>query len=353
MKFLNTTVVAAVLVAVATSISPASADIAQGSIGTGKKIQSRNADHSKPKSVKMRQAPRRGAETARDVRPSEGDGTAAYTTIRRSRNGEITRTPPSDALKRSLLEDQRADLPADAGSAGQEQERVVVGNDDRIQLQDSFSYPFSATGIIVIRFEGDDGIYGCSAALVGPSTVVTTAYCVYDHEMREPWAQSVTFWPGSNGEDVDLGGFEASNFAVMDGFVSKWDGSYGSVWQYDVAMLNLDEPIGEELGWYATEVVSRQKGFDGNLVGYHSDLPTWTMWRSKCRVEKSNILKVDIIHTCDSAGDVAAGAPLYVFHGADKARQLVGVHEGAESDRSNWAMRIDKTIATWISDLSE
>jgi hypothetical protein len=78
------------------------------------------------------------------------------------------------------------------------------------------------------------------------------------------------------------------------------------------------------------------------------------MWRSKCRVGGGDIGDIDIVHTCD-ADDVqgALGAPLFIFHGDGKPRQLVGFNQGADDDDSNWAMKIDNLIANWIVEFSD
>lgn len=346
-------VFAGILAGVAAISLPALADVADGSVGSGKKIQSRSMDKFPDGPLKMRQAPKRGDVSARSAGgprslPEDSD---AFSIVRRAASGEVSKRPPSDAIRQGLREDRRADLSTGAQEDGEGQARAVIGKDERVRLENAYDYPFSATGMLLTRFKGDDSLYVCSAALVGPSTVITAAYCVYDHELQEPWYEQAGFWPAANGNE-DLGVYLASEGEVLNGWISNYDGSYGSVWDYDVALINLDEPIGEEVGWFGSKPYTARKGFDANLAGYlvnGSD----RMWRSRCRIGSADIGDIDMVHTCDADdGSYAIGAPLFIFHGDGKPRQMVGFNQGADGEETNWAMKIDNTIANWIAEFS-
>lgn len=353
MNNFNTAIFTGILAGVAAVTAPAFADAADGSVGSGKKIQSRSMDKFPDGALKMRQAPKRGDVSARSAGgprslPEDDD---AFSIVRKDARGEVSKRAPSDAIRQGLRDDRRADLSTGAQEGGEEQARAVIGKDERVRLENAYDYPFSATGMLLTRFKGDDTYYVCSAALVGPSTIITAAYCVYDHQLQEPWYEQAGFWPAANGSE-DLGVFFATEGEVLNGWISNYDGSYGSVWDYDIALINLDEPVGEEVGWFGSKPYTARKGFDANLAGYlvnGSD----RMWRSKCRIDNANIGDIDIVHTCDADdGSYAIGAPLYIFHGEGKPRQMVGFNQGADDAKTNWAMKIDNTIANWIGEFS-
>jgi len=352
MKHFNSVILAGILAGMTAVSVPALADVADGSLGSGKKAQSRSMEKFPDRPLKLRQAPKRGDVAARSAGgprslPEDDD---AFSLVRKNAKGEVTKRPPSDAIKQGIRDGRRADASA-VTEDETEEARAIVGRDDRIRLDNAYDYPFSATGMLLVSFKGDDSVYACSAALVGPATVITTAFCIYDHELQDPWYDKASFWPGLNGEDYYDGAF-ASEGEVLNGWISNYDGTYGSVWDYDVALLNLEQPVGDDVGWFGSKPYTARKGFDANLAGYLKE-DSNRMWRSKCRVGKGDIGEIDIIHTCDADDAARAyGAPLFIFHGDDKPRQLVGFNQGAADDNSNWAMKVDNMIANWIGEFS-
>ena len=85
----------------------------------------------------------------------------------------------------------------------------MFGSDDRIQIANTKIYPFSAIGYLESKdLKGD--YESCSATLIGPTTVLTAAHCLYNHEAGG-WQEDMFFVPGLNGataDDAPFGGYE-------------------------------------------------------------------------------------------------------------------------------------------------
>ena len=75
------------------------------------------------------------------------------------------------------------------GEAG----RQVFGTDDREQVKNTKTYPFSAIGYLEAKSK--TGYGSCSATLIGPRTVLTAAHCLYNHEAGG-WQDDIFFVPG-------------------------------------------------------------------------------------------------------------------------------------------------------------
>ncbi|TIT05542.1 MAG: trypsin-like serine protease, partial [Mesorhizobium sp.] len=99
----------------------------------------------------------------------------------------------NEALKELIIEElnKPADGGADAsgpqntgdpGLTEGEAGRQVFGTDDREQVKNTKTYPFSAIGYLEAKSPKTGKFGSCSATLIGPRTVLTAAHCLYSHE---------------------------------------------------------------------------------------------------------------------------------------------------------------------------
>ena len=196
--------------------------------------------------------------------------------------------------------------------------RDIVGQDNRVQITKTTTYPYTAIGYL--QMENKKGeVWSCTAALIGPKTALTAANCLYNHAEEGGWRENVVFWPAVNGENnAPYGGFDYDTEYVFQAFVTDYrrhlrpaSGSTIS------ASITFKDPIGDSLGWLG--YTGNDLGdFQGTVVGYHDDKPAFTMWKSTCNVLAENISPADIIHNCDSTNGTD-GAPLYYYDQATRA----------------------------------
>ncbi len=281
----------------------------------------------------------------------------AFTIIGKSRDGKEVRIAPGENVLKAIkgeaaAGDKRGALdPATTVDPESGAERSIIGGDNRVKISNTKTYPYSTIGYLeMTNVKGE--VWSCSAALIGPKTILTAGHCLYNHDEEGGWRDAFTFWPAINGEnDVPYGGFEYDTAYVFEGFVTNYDGSYDAVWPYDIGVITLQQPIGDSLGWLGYWNYADLGDFQANLVGYHDDKPAFTMWRSTCTILAEGIGENDFSHDCDfeSGGN---GAPIYLYDTAAKARVVVGVNIGPAGD-TNWALRLYQPVYEWIQSINQ
>ena len=182
-----------------------------------------------------------------------------------------------------------ADVPeATDGYMPDDLERMVIGEDDRVTVTNTFEYPYSAIALIKPRFKcGCTG--DCTGFMVQPNVMLTAGHCVRcaDHAQD---LDHVTFYFGYQ---------ENGDYALRYDGPIKYDygiafyGGYslGNM-EWDYGIVRFDEPIGNTTGYFGMVVKSDEElegaqeytagyrdgamKFDSNLVEVRSDKTMWT-----------------------------------------------------------------------------
>ena len=138
---------------------------------------------------------------------------------------------------------------------------------------------------------------------------------------------------------------------VVQGFIDNYQGYYGSVLPWDLGIITLKQPIGDNLGWLGYNNYEALGDFTANIVGYPGDKPGGTMWRSTCNVLAENIGDGYFQYDCDTYPG-SSGSSVYAYDEGAKARIVVGVNV-AESTDFNTAVRINAAYLEWINSLNK
>lgn len=276
----------------------------------------------------------------------------AFGTVGRMRSGEETRQPPSDELLRRLRtprQDDRTMLRRDGDDPAIKEEqttRSAVSGPQWQRVLNTEVFPFRVVGMIEAKSpSGEFGI--CSAALVGPRTVLTSAYCLFSNE--KGWNEEFLFAPGADGfENMPMGAFEWDSAHIMEGFISQYDGTYDSIMIYDLGVLILKEPIGEQIGWLGFEAAPDGVSYRVNLAAFPLDRqPPGTMWHSNCDLAAAEAHVYLVEHHCSMEPGTYGGS-LYVYDGQSGDRFIHGVHIAQYPD-AGIALRLTEYDFAWIA----
>lgn len=206
----------------------------------------------------------------------------------------------------------------------------VKGGDDRVAVE-AGQYPWSAMGRL------NNGVGGhCSAVLVGPRLLATAAHCLWNPRTRAPIpVTSLTFVAG-----YDRGQYlQASKVARMHpapgwNMATNNAGSGLGGRADDWALLELEDAVGEAVGWVAIGG-DPQTGQKVIAAGYGKDKAHVPMAHLGCTVlERRGALAVN---DCDAVqGD--SGGPVLVWR--DGQPLLVGLNVAVLVDRADLGVAV-------------
>jgi len=186
--------------------------------------------------------------------------------------------------------------------------KTVIGDDTREPIADTIQYPFRAIGRISM------GDASCTGTLIGPRHVLTAGHCVYDIE-TDQWYEGLEFAPGQNGPNPPFGTIGVSTVLALDGWVTHHQR------EFDIAMLVLDQDVGEQVGWMGFAALELEPGSQVIINGYPGDKPEATMWHAFCPLEMA--LPARLYYGCDTFGGMSGSAVHAVF---EQDIVVYGVH---------------------------
>ena len=104
------------------------------------------------------------------------------------------------------------------------------------------NYPWNVNCKLYMSFAG--GNYVGSGVLIDPMHVLTAGHCVHDVLNGGTWATSITVVPG-----YELGSTPYGDASAVQ--LHSWTGwTVDANWDHDMALIDLDRPIGALTGWH-------------------------------------------------------------------------------------------------------
>jgi V8-like Glu-specific endopeptidase len=212
---------------------------------------------------------------------------------------------------------------------------VVIGTDDRIQIQATKTVPWSRICSLLITTRTGQQFIG-TGFLVSPGTVITAGHCVYMHRFGG-WAARVQVIPGRNADAKPFGECTSTAFRSVRGWVD------GESRDHDYGAIILPRSFHAQtrpLGAFGFAVLQNQElnGKWINTAGYPGDKPRGTMWWHARQVKA--LTARTIVYDIDTAGGQSGSA---VWLKRDGRRIVVGIHTNG-SPAGNSATRITTPV---------
>ena len=192
---------------------------------------------------------------------------------------------------------QRAAMLAKKAVAAPLGQESVIGQDTRVRVNPTTTYPARAT--VLITFSAGR----CTGWLINVNTVVTAGHCVHPGGGGAFYPTgSYLVFPGRNGTSSPYGSCTARWLASVTAWTVNGDD------RYDYGAIKLNCSIGNTTGWYGYFWTSAAlTGLPTIINGYPGDKPL-TQWRSTDLVRVTQAQRV--FYQNDTIGG-QSGAPVY------------------------------------------
>jgi len=225
---------------------------------------------------------------------------------------------------------------ASGGVTGQ----AVLGPDERIPIQDTTVFPFSAIAFLELEDAYGEVFASCTATFIGPDALLTAGHCLWDDSIGDWGAEHIRVVPGKDGDYEPFGSQYASDWWVPDNYALSGE----SEWDWGVIKLPNDL-LSHDTGWLSVTVaptdVLEAPGFFPTIVGYPGDQDWGTMW-GDLRTEFAVVDDFRLYYEIDTAAG-QSGSAIWSFADGPTLGLIVGIHtQGGAS--LNSGSRIDEEL---------
>eukprot|EP01026_Neomeris_dumetosa_P067735 TRINITY_DN6614_c0_g1_i2.p1 TRINITY_DN6614_c0_g1~~TRINITY_DN6614_c0_g1_i2.p1 ORF type:complete len:435 (+),score=18.71 TRINITY_DN6614_c0_g1_i2:56-1306(+) len=258
----------------------------------------------------------------------------------------------TDGQVQFIRNDSIVESTGSSGVQGNKDLETILGKDERTLVLDTTAYPFRTIGRLSFmcqEFEGQ-----CTATLVGPRTIITSAHCVINKSNLQDNCTDYKFSPGQLASVLPYGTVNVLEYKLP----SSWLTNMSS--ENDYVIMTLESDIGLQVGWMSFGFDCEMTVQNLTTAGYPADKDEATsMYTTKCKElplqacscfgsvqdtcsEKSGIFK----HSCDTYKG-QSGSPLWSSERGFP--QIRGIHS-AGSSISNQAAKVGHIVFGFFRD---
>ncbi len=147
-------------------------------------------------------------------------------------------------------------------------EETVIGPDERTRITNTRGHPWRMIAALRLRPRPPSTeSYIGTGWFIGRRTLLTAGHCVYSDSDFGGWIGSVEVSPGRSAGEFPYGTARATRFSTLDRWKSTSDPDY------DVGCIHLEEPIGDQVGWFKLASLSDAELTNRllNVSGYPGD----------------------------------------------------------------------------------
>lgn len=211
-------------------------------------------------------------------------------------------------------------------------------------MTDTTYFPFST----VVKIHGNfaNKTFDCSGWMVGQSTVVTAAHCIYDYDETKAFATNVVVTPALNSDDPNSEPFGHCD-AIFAWYINLWETTGDP--QYDYGAYALSCHVGEQTGnlGYRVMTDAQINGARVNLVGYPMDKGGSTMWFGL-----GNILgtATDFLFFDNDGYGGQSGGPVWELIGDSCDACVVAIYSGEDINNpyQNVGVRVNNDVFDFL-----
>lgn len=221
-----------------------------------------------------------------------------------------------------------------------ETDNIIGGGDERIQRMDTTVYPWST----VVKIEGNFGEFsmGCTGWMLGPSTVATSAHCIYDHDVHV-FGTNVEIIPALNTDAENSEPFGRCK-AVIAWIPSLWFSSGND--QYDYGVYGLNCRVGEQTGNLGYQILADNLLLNTlvNVTGYPAVKGGTTMWYGLGGVSG---FSQNFVEYQNDTSLGQSGAPVWEFINDGCENCVTAIHHGGVPT-FNYGVRINQDVFDFL-----
>jgi glutamyl endopeptidase len=229
-----------------------------------------------------------------------------------------------------------------------EADYAIIGpTDSRSRVVDTRRFPYSAVCLIERDF-GDGKLTGCTAFLIGPTTLLTAGHCIASPlrlRLGVPGvARRVRVWPGRDGNGAPFGSQWAKSWRLHPDYLKSPRPPN------DIGVIELERPFADNPGFFQTACPSDaelQRLRETRLVhisGYPGDKPKGTQWEHAERLDRIGPERLHYsVDTCPGH----SGSPVWIRPGPNASPVVIAVHTAGPkpSPEGPWGCRAGAPVA--------
>ena len=232
---------------------------------------------------------------------------------------------------------------------------TVLGADERQEIIQTDNAPWRMICSLSLR-SGTGARYVGTGWLVGPRTVITAGHCIVDQSAGQ--IANIEVMAGRRGDDMPFGSVAVTNAETE--VHPRWASHFDP--DYDIGVIKLPEPLGEQTGWFAYAVAGDDDlmSHQMNVGGYPAVVQDRLAGGEELWWHKDAVLDATdrrLFYATDTSGG-QSGSPVWAYEDDEGDPIVVGIHAyGATlihsdvtggSAQANSAPRIDADIADLI-----